>query len=57
MKILIPDYLLESLLRHYKALADAYRYDGNIKAANASRMAGKEIQKIESIILKQKQNG
>ncbi len=57
MKILIPDYLLESLLRHYKALADAYRYDGNVKAANASRMAGKEIQKIESIILKQKQNG
>jgi len=55
MKILVPDYLLENVLRHYKSLADAYRPDGNnTRAHNAQRVAGKEIHKIRAIIDKQK---
>ncbi len=50
MKILVPDYLLESILRHYKTLAEAYQYDGNIKAVNAKRVSGKEIQRLIRII-------
>lgn len=54
MKYLIPDYLLEATLRHYKSLADAYVYTGDIKAANAKRVSGKEIQKLSNIMKKQK---
>lgn len=58
MKILVPDYLLASVLRHYKALASAYRRDGNdTKARNAQRVADKEIQKIKAIMDKQAANG
>lgn len=59
MKILVPDYLLESVMRHYKSLAEAYRPDGhNTKAHNAQRVAGREIQKIRTLMDKQKkENG
>jgi len=55
MKILVPDYLLESVLRHYGTLADEYVPNGgNTRARNAQRVAGKEIQKIRAIMDKQK---
>lgn len=55
MKILVPDYLLESVLRHYETLASAYRPDGNnTRAHNAQRVAGKEIRMIRAIMDKQK---
>lgn len=54
MKILVPDYLLASVLRHYGTLANAYRPDSsNTKARNAQRVAGKEIQRLRRIINKQ----
>lgn len=57
MKITIPDYLLESILRHYQTLAEAYVYtDGNLKAINAQRVARKEIEKARRWIDKQKVN-
>lgn len=54
MKILIPDYLLKSILLHYRILANAYRYDGDTKAGNAKRVADKEIRKAEKIVNEQK---
>lgn len=54
MEIHIPDYLLESILRHYNALANAYRNDGNLKAVNAKRMSEKEIGRAMKLIEKQK---
>lgn len=55
MKILVPDYLLESVLRHYKTLAEAYRPDGtNTRAHNAQRVADREIKKIRTLMDKQK---
>lgn len=55
MKFLVPDYLLESVLRHYKTLAEAYRPDGtNTRAHNAQRVADREIQKVRMIMGRQK---
>lgn len=54
MKYLIPGYLLDALLLHYEALADAYQPDGgDTRAANAKRMAGKEISRIKRMMKKQ----
>lgn len=57
MKIPIPDYLLESVLRHYETLAKAYSYNGDDRAGNAKRVATREIHKVRSIIQKHKNNG
>lgn len=54
MKYLIPGYLLDAVVRHYETLALSYVPDGkNNMAANAKRVAGKEIQKLKSLISKQ----
>lgn len=53
MKYQIPGYLLDAVLRHYEILAKSYQNDGNTKAINAKRMAGKEIQKIRKLMDKQ----
>lgn len=53
MKILVPDYLLNAVLRHYEVLAQAY-IGNDIKACNAQRVAVKEINKVRTIISKQK---
>lgn len=54
MRISIPDYLLEALLRHYGTLARAYRYDGDNRARNAERVADRCIKRVRAIIEKQK---
>jgi len=50
MKVLIPDYLLESVLRHYAALASSDVDCDNLRAVNAKRVARKEIEKVRKII-------
>lgn len=53
MKIQIPDYQLLRILRNYETLAAAYKRDGNDRAANAQRVARKEIDKVRRLIEKQ----
>ncbi len=50
MKILIPDYLLKSVLRHYAALASCNVDRSNIRAVNAKRVAKKEIERVRKLI-------
>lgn len=49
----IPEYVLSSVLRHYRTLADVDVPRDNIKAVNAKRVANKEISKVERLIQKQ----
>lgn len=55
--IIIPEYILKSVLRHYKILSEAHISYDDIKALNAKRVACKEIQKLERIIQKQQYYG
>lgn len=55
-KIPIPDYLLKSVLRHYKTLSRAKLPNTDIKSRDAARLAQKEIVKIERIIQNHQSN-
>lgn len=55
MKIQIPDYQLLRILRNYETLAAAYKRDGNDRAANAQRVARKEVERVRNMITKQKE--
>jgi len=57
MRISIPYYLLDSLLRHYAALARGSIERNDLRAINARRVAAKEIGKIRKLIHMQKTYG
>ena len=48
--VIIPEYLLVNMLRHYKALASADIDHADLRAINAKRIAPKEIAKIEKYL-------
>lgn len=50
MKILVPDYLLKSVLRHYAVLASCNVDRDNLRAVNAKRVARKEIERVRKLI-------
>lgn len=50
----IPEYLLQSILRHYRALSLTAVNASDTRAYNAKRVARKEIERAEAIIVKQK---
>ncbi len=55
MKIPIPDYVIEPLLRRYETLADRGVFDrSDVKVANALRLSGKDIEKIRKLIKQHK---
>lgn len=57
MKIPIPLYRLEAILRHYSTVADAYRNSTrSTKAADALRLSRKELEWLRREIHKHKIN-
>lgn len=55
MKIPIPDHLIEQVLRGYRILSERGSFDrSDTKVANALRVSGKNIEKLNRIINKHK---
>ncbi len=57
MKIPVPAYLLEGFLRRYRTLAQRGVFDRtDTKSANALRKSRSDINRIERLISKNKEN-